>query len=281
MNSSTCAVPSDGSRSCWRSAAVSARSNRPLDAITTPLGDVSQHRVAGLLETAPRAAAGSTLGLLPDHLAAQQQSQSVLQYRGHICGQGAIGTASQVGDIHGDPAAGLQFADALREHVFEHLEVFDVAAGHVPVPNGLLVLLARKVRRGGDHESHRVVLHVAAAVHVASVTRPEPVHDRGRFDTVVAADFRHRESVVERRRVVALPPPHTEGGGGGAPPGRTGGTHSPPARAADPAPLGRVADKSRAGLTHRSYIACVTRGRSLDLPWTERNSLGRWLLGLV
>ena len=86
-----------------------------------PFGDVAQHRVGGAAERAPRARAAGPLALLPDQLAPQQQAEVVLEDADHVGRQAPVRLAAEVGDVDRDPPARLELADALGEHLGEHL----------------------------------------------------------------------------------------------------------------------------------------------------------------
>ena len=88
-------------------------------------------------------------------------------------------------------------------------EVVEVGAGDVPLPERLLVLLAREVRRRRDDERDRPVGDLG---HVARVAA-EDVVDRlvGRdLDVVGVGELGRREARVEVARVVALAPRDAE-----------------------------------------------------------------------
>ena len=178
-----------------------------------PFGEVAQHRVGGPLEAAPRAVAGGTALLHPHDLAAQQEAQVVLQDRGDVGGQGAIGAAAEVGDVDSDAATRLEHAGALGEHVAQHLQVGHVVGRDVPLAQLGLVRLAGEVGRRGDHQGDAGVGHVG---HVAGVTEHDLVDHLRRVDLLVVGDHRRLEPFVERRRVVPLTLAHPEGRRGGA-----------------------------------------------------------------
>ena len=156
-----------------------------------PLGDVAQHRVGGAAERAPRARAAGALALLPDQLAAQQQPEVVLEDADDVGRQAAVRLAAEVGDVDGDAAARLELADALGEHVGEHLEVLEVRRRHAVALELLLVLLAGEVRRRRDDERDRAV---GDGVHVAGVAVHERLGDRRRRqDRVVVGQLGGRK----------------------------------------------------------------------------------------
>ena len=240
-----------------------------------PLGEVSQHGIAGPLEAAPRTAAGGAPGLLPDHLAPQQQPQAVLEYGDHVGGQGAVRAPSQVGDVHRDAPAGLQFADAFGEHVLQHLEIVDVAGGDVAVPHRLLVLLAGVVGRRGHHQRDRVVGHIAAGVHVAGVAHPQAVGAGVGPDLVGVADLRRREPLVERRGVVGLAAAHPEAGRGRAPPTPARPAHGPSGRCREPSRPG-VSTRTSEPYCRDPFCEQICRPQRLNCSQKITKGLRRW-----
>jgi hypothetical protein len=112
-----------------------------------PLGHVSEHRIGRVAERAPRARPARTRSLLPHHLAAQQQPETVLQDRDHVGSEAAERLAAEVGDVDRDPSARFEHPHALGEHVLEQLEVLEVRRRHAVTFELLLVLLAGEVRR--------------------------------------------------------------------------------------------------------------------------------------
>jgi hypothetical protein len=124
------------------------------------LSRVSQDRVRRRLVGTPgTGAAGPTL-LLPDNFASEQKAEIVLQNRGDVGSKAAIWLAAEVGNIDGQPTAGLERACALAQDVAQHREVLDVVGRHVAFAKRCLVFLARKVGRGGDDECNRAVGHL-------------------------------------------------------------------------------------------------------------------------
>src|SRR6266852_4481111 len=102
MNSSRQSEAADGRPSRWRCRAVSARSKRPLLAMTTR--SVRSRRTAF----------------------AGRWNDPQAQDADDIRGQRAVGPPAEVGDVDGDATPGLQLADALAEHLLEHLQVLQV-----------------------------------------------------------------------------------------------------------------------------------------------------------
>src|SRR3712207_9111767 len=77
-------------------------------------------------ERTPRARTARPLTLLPDQLPAQQQAKIVLEDAYHVGRQASVRLAAQVRDVDRDPPARFEFADALGEHVGQHLQVLEV-----------------------------------------------------------------------------------------------------------------------------------------------------------
>ena len=186
----------------------------PLAGDHDPLGHVAQHGVARSLERAPRARTAGRTTLPPDHLPTQQQPE-VLEDLRHVGGQRPVRAAAEVGDVDGDPPAGLQHPRALGEDAVQHPQVLEVGRRDTVDAEALLVLLAGEVRRRRHHERHRVVRHV---VHVPGVAAMDDVDDGVAVDGGVGGDRGRDEAVVEHRRVVALAPTGAEVGGRGRPP---------------------------------------------------------------
>ena len=172
------------------------------------LGEIAQHRVRRTAIRAPRTRTARALALLPDHLAAEEQPEAILQDRDDVGRQAPIRLAAEVGDVHRDPSTRLERADAVREHGGEELEVLEVRARHPFLLELLLVVLAREVRRRRDDERNRTVVD---GVHRASVATDERIGDRlRRRDLVGVGEVGGLESTVEGGRVVALAPPDSE-----------------------------------------------------------------------
>ena len=133
---------------------------RPVEAALAgdhdPLGDVAEHRVRRALERAPGTGSAGGLALPPHDLAPQQQAE-VLQDLGDVAGERAVGAAAEVGHVDRDAATRLEHPLALGEDPLEHGQVLEVVGGHAVLAQALLVGLAGEVRRGGDHQGHRVV----------------------------------------------------------------------------------------------------------------------------
>ena len=172
--------------------------------------------------------------------------------------------AAEVGDVHGDATAGLERADALGEHLGEHLEVLQVGPGHVALPQRLLVLLAREVRGRGDHQGHGAVGHLAHGTGVpAEHVVQGPLRLAGRSRLLRGGDVRSGEAGVELRRVVALPLGHAErrGGRGRGPATLPGGTGA--VRCGGRAGHGRIlrgrTDSERAGPARRPAASARRR----------------------
>ena len=137
-----------------------ARVERPVEPALAgdddPLADVAQHRVARSLERPPRTRPRRAALLDPHDLAAQQHPQVVLQDGGDVGRQRSIRPATEVGDVDGDAAAGLEHAHALGEHVAQHLQVLEIRGRDVALTERLLVGLAGEVRRRRHHQRDRV-----------------------------------------------------------------------------------------------------------------------------
>ena len=211
MNSSAVVVATDGRPSLTRTGPLRARSKRPLLAITTRSVRSRSTGLAGCLEGAPGAVGARAAGLAPDHLAAQEQAEAVLQDPDHVGRQRAVGLAAEVGHVDGDAAARLELLDALGEDVLEHREVLDVGGRDVALAELGLVGLPREVGRRGDHEGHRRRPH---AVHRAGVADVDLVDHAGGSTVSSALSIGRGEPAVEAAGVVVLPPGHAEGGRG-------------------------------------------------------------------
>ncbi len=114
------------------------------------LRDVAQHRVRRLAEGSPGAAprrADVADSLAPHDLAAEQQTEIVLQDPDDVGREAAIGLAPQVRDVHRDAPTRFQCSLAVGEHIREQLEVLDVRARDAVALELLLVLLAGEVGR--------------------------------------------------------------------------------------------------------------------------------------
>ena len=187
MNSSAVVVATDGRPSFEPHRTLAGAVEAALAGDHDALGEVAQHGVGRRLEGAPRAVGAGAARLPPDHLAAEQEAEAVLQDADHVGGQRAVGLAAEVGDVDRDAAARLELLDALGEHVLEHREVLDVGGGDVALAELGLVGLAGEVRRRGDHQRHRRRPH---AVHRAGVADVDLVDHTGRLDGVVGAEDR-------------------------------------------------------------------------------------------
>ena len=164
------------------------------------LGEVPQDRVPGALEGTPGAVACGAALLLPDDLSPEQEPQPVLEDGDDVRRERPVGPPAEVGDVHGDPTAGLQRADALGEDLGEHLQVVQVGPGHVALPQRLLVLLAREVRGRGDHEGHGAVGHLAHGTGVpAEHVVQGPLRLTGRSRRLRGGHVRSGEAGVELR----------------------------------------------------------------------------------
>ena len=120
---------SHGRPRCLRSlGASSARSNRPLLATITRSLRSRSTGLPGSLERAPRARPRAAAALHPDDLAAEQESESILEDRDDIGRERAVRLAPEVRDVDREPPAGLERAHAFGEHVLEPLEILEVAA---------------------------------------------------------------------------------------------------------------------------------------------------------
>ena len=164
----SCGRPFDGSL---------ADRARPVEATLAghdhTLADVAQHRVGGAAERPPRTRTGRSLALLPDQLAAQEQTEIVLKDADDVGGQAAVRLATEIRHVHRDAAARFQLADALGEHLGEHLEVLEVRRGNALSLELLLVLLAGEVRRRGHDEGDRAV---GDTVHPPGVAAARTAH---------------------------------------------------------------------------------------------------------
>jgi len=78
------------------------------------LGDVAEDGVGSTSERTPCARATRAFALLPDQLAAQEQTEIVLQDLDDVRGQAAVGLASEVGNVHRDATTGLELARAVQ-----------------------------------------------------------------------------------------------------------------------------------------------------------------------
>ena len=211
MNSSAVVVASDGRPSAVRFGPLTARSKRPLLAITTRSVRSRSTGLAGCLNDPQAQLPPAPRALRQIDLAAQQQPQAVLQDPDDVGRQGSVGLAAEVGHVDGDAAAGLELGDALGEDVFEHREVLDVGGGDVALAKLLLVGLAGEVGRRGDHQRHRRRPH---AVHRSGVADVDLIDDAGRLDGVVAAHGGGGEPGVEAAGIVVLAAGHAERGRG-------------------------------------------------------------------
>ena len=111
------------------------------------LGDVAYHRVRGVAKRSPRAVSGRAFALAPDHLAAQQQFQVVLQDMDDVGREASVGLATEVRDVHSDAPTRFQLAGALGEDLPQHVEILEIRRRNTFALQLLLVLLAGEVRR--------------------------------------------------------------------------------------------------------------------------------------
>ena len=198
-----------------------------LDSIEPPfagddhaLGEVSQHRIRGATVRPPGDRTSGAFGLLPNDLAAQQETQVVLQDRDHIGAQAPIGLAPEISDIDGDAAAWFEHLNTGGEDIAQHLEIVEVRSGntrHRTAGVGIardrqFVFFAHEIgRRCGDEGNGIGRQNVGDRSAVAIVDGSETFGHR--IDGVVGADLGRREAIVERRRIVALPLSHAKGSG--------------------------------------------------------------------
>ena len=186
------------------------------------LGEITQHRVGGLAVAAPGDRTRGALGLLPDDLAPQQQTEIVLQDRDDVGAQRAVGLAAEIGDIDRDATAGFEDLDARPEDVVQHLEILEVGlrnTRHTAAGIGIsrdreLVLLAHEVGWRGHDERHGIRREDLGDLETVAVVDRRKILGHG-GDRVVGADLGRREARVEIGRVVAFTTTHPEGGGGG------------------------------------------------------------------
>src|SRR5262249_22489110 len=111
------------------------------------LGDVAQDGVRGREVRPDRDRTGRAARLPPDDLTPEEEREVVLQNAHDVAGERPVRLATEVGDVQGDAAAGLEHPAALGEDVTEHREVLEVGAGHVPFTEGRFVVLAGEVWR--------------------------------------------------------------------------------------------------------------------------------------
>jgi hypothetical protein len=172
-----------------------------------PLGQVTQDGVGGPLERAPRAGTGRATGLVPDHLAAQQEPELVLEDADDVRGQRPVRPPADIGHVDRDPSTRLQLAHALGEHVLEHLQVLEVGGRDVTLPDRLLVLLAGEVGGRRHHQGHRGIRDF---LHLAGVADEELVDCLVRVHGLVRAELGGPEARREGAGVVVLPAGHAE-----------------------------------------------------------------------
>ncbi len=214
MKSSVVIDDSCGSSRVRRCSGLRARWKRPLLATITRSVTSREHGVRRAPERTPRARAAGAGALLPDDLAAQQQTEPVLEDVDHVGREAPVRLAAEVGDVDGDPAARFEHTHTVGEHVVEQLQVLEIGARHAVALQLLLVLLAREVRRRRHDQRHRAV---GDRVHPPGVADDERLLDGFRREhRGVVVEHGRLEPPVEPRGVVRLAPAHPEVGRGGA-----------------------------------------------------------------